>query len=70
MVFPISEFCAVCGITDSGVNYKDIKDTLLDLATPFGFIGIGNETIKGISWIEKPVIDLSNGSVEIMFDAL
>jgi plasmid replication initiation protein len=67
--FKIVEFCKVCGIeTDSGKNYKNVKDTIKTLADRSIWMTMenGKETLLRI--IEKAYIDPESGVIEIRID--
>jgi len=68
--FNVKEFCAVCGINSSGKNYNDIKDAIKALADKsiWVTIDIGKQAI--MRWIDKSIIDINTGTMQIKFDDL
>jgi len=69
--FGIAEFCQVSGIHErSGKNYNDVKDAIKTLVDKSVWVTLedGRQTI--MRWIDKPLIDLEAGTMQIKFDDL
>ena len=67
--FSIIEFCQVCGIDyDNGKNYKNIKDTIKNLADKSVWVTLdtGMETL--IRWINKAWISKQSGLINVLMD--
>jgi len=68
MTFDIIDFCEACGIdTESGKNYKDLKNTILGLSN-HGFWIIGKNEDTTAHWIERATIKKNSGLIEIKLD--
>jgi plasmid replication initiation protein len=69
--FKILDFCKVCGIhIDSGKNYQDIKETVKALSDQSIWIKLDNGKETLFRWIDKPLIDVKEGTMQIKFDDL
>ena len=68
--FVISDFCEICGIEDSGGNYKILKEALSDLLTESArvWIMLPNGLQTPLMWIQKPYIDESSGKLMVTLD--
>lgn len=66
--FSISDFCKVCGITDSGTNYSDLKSVIKDIADKSLWVRLQNGRDTLLRWIEKAQIDEDSGLIEIRLD--
>jgi plasmid replication initiation protein len=67
--FKIIEFCRVCGIeTNSGKNYKNVKDAIKALADKSVWVTLetGSETL--VRWINKAWINRKSGVIKIRLD--
>ena len=68
-IFEIRDFCKICGLeTDSGKNYKDIKQTLKSLRDKSIWITLEDGSETTLSWIDKITINKNNGSIKIKID--
>ena len=57
-IFEIRDFCKICGLeTDSGKNYKDIKQTLKSLRDKSIWITLEDGSETTLSWIDKITIN-------------
>ena len=65
--FIISDFCAICGINDSGKNYRDLKDALSSLLSDSAkvWVPIDDKHITPLTWIDPPVINTETGRVSV-----
>ena len=67
--FSISEFCGICGIdSQSGNNYKNLKDTIQSLADKSMWVMLENGKETLVRWINKAAIDRQDGVIEIRLD--
>lgn len=67
--FSIIEFCKVCGIeTNSGKNYKNVKDAIKALADKSVWIMLDNGTETLIRWINKAWVNKKSGIIKIRLD--
>ena len=67
--FSVLEFCRVCGIeTNSGKNYKNVKDAIKTLADKSVWIMLENGTETLVRWINKAWINKKSGIVKIRLD--
>jgi plasmid replication initiation protein len=69
--FKIKDFCEICGIDyDNGKNYKNLKDTIKNLADKSMWVTLddGRETL--LRWIERPYIEPKSGIIQIKLDNL
>jgi len=69
--FRITEFCKVCGIEyESGKNYKNVRDSIDNLADKKAWILLDNGKTSRVSWINKAWIagNEQNGRLEIRLD--
>lgn len=67
--FSIKEFCELCGIDyDNGGNYAYIKDTLKNIRDNSFYITLEDGYEIPVSWIERPFIRKSSGTVKIKLD--
>lgn len=60
----INEYCAVCGINNSGKNYEDVKNSLKNLADKSVWFDDGKYE-QVVRWIEDPKIEKSDGVIEV-----
>ena len=68
-IFEIRDFCKICGLeTDSGKNYKDIKQTLKSLRDKSIWITLEDGSETTLSWIDKITINKNSGSIKIKID--
>ena len=62
--FEIIDFCKVCGLeTNSGANYKYIKQTLKDLRDKSIWITLESGAETTISWLDKVTLENRSGTV-------
>jgi plasmid replication initiation protein len=61
----IGEFCKICGISDSGSNYKEVQDTISKLKSKVVWVKIGEKEAQSISWIDSAYINY-NPEVNIL----
>lgn len=66
--FVISEFRRVCGISDSGKNYSDLKSAIKGIADKSLWVTMPDGKESLLRWIEKARIDGGAGTVEIRLD--
>ena len=67
--FSISDFCKVCGMDEtSGKNYKNLKDSIKDIADQSVWVDMGDGKETLIRWIEKPYINKQKGTIQIRLD--
>lgn len=67
--FSISEFCKICGMDEtSGKNYKNLKDSIKEIADQSVWVDMGDGKETLIRWIEKPYINKQKGTVQIRLD--
>jgi plasmid replication initiation protein len=55
----IGEFCKICGICDSGNNYKELQDTILKLRNKAVWVKVGEQKAQTLSWIDNAYMDYS-----------
>jgi plasmid replication initiation protein len=68
-IFEIIDFCRVCGLeTNSGANYKYIKQTLKGLRDKSIWINLGEYEETTLAWIDKITINHRSGTVRIKLD--
>ena len=64
--FSISNFCRVCGLTDSGTNYEDLKDQIKKIADKsLWLVSADGKKESLIRWIEEPEIIVNTGTVQL-----
>jgi len=69
--FEIRDFCKVCGLeTNSGANYKHIKNTLKDLRDRSIWITLENGAETTLAWIDKVTMNKQSGAVIIKIDEM
>ncbi len=67
--FQIIEFCRICGIdSNSGKNYKDIKNLLKSLRDKSVWVNTGNGTEVTMAWLSKVTINKNSGLINIKLD--
>lgn len=67
--FGIIEFCEVCGIrTDSGKNYKDLKDALQGLSDKSLWLTLKNGDEYLTRWLQNVRIQHRTGKIAVRFD--
>jgi len=67
--FEIIDFCRVCGLyTDSGANYKYIKQTLKSLRDKSIWITMPDGSETTLAWIDKVTMNKQSGTVIIKID--
>lgn len=66
--FSIPEFCRVCGLTDSGTNYSDLKSAIKDIADKSLWVRLPSGYDSLLRWIEKACIDEKSGQIEVRLD--
>lgn len=67
--FDIIEFCEVCGIrTDSGKNYKDLKDALQGLSDKSLWLTLENGDEYLTRWLQNVRIQYRTGKIAVRFD--
>lgn len=66
--FSIPEFCRVCGLTDSGTNYSDLKAAVKDIADKSLWVRLPSGYDSLLRWIEKARIDEKSGQIEVRLD--
>lgn len=66
--FSIPEFCRVCGLTDSGTNYSDLKAAVKDIADKSLWVRLPSGYDSLLRWIEKARIDEKSGRIEVRLD--
>ena len=66
--FSIPEFCRVCGLTDSGTNYIDLKSAIKDIADKSLWVRLPSGYDSLLRWIEKARIDEKSGQIEVRLD--
>jgi plasmid replication initiation protein len=59
ITFDIGEFCKICGICDSGNNYKEVQDTILKLRNKAVWVKVGEQKAQTLSWIDNAYMDYS-----------
>lgn len=60
----VIEYCAVCGINESGKNYAAVKASLKNLADKSVWFDDG-EYERLVRWIEDPQIEKAGGVIEV-----
>lgn len=69
--FEVREFCKVCGLeTNSGANYKYIKQTLKALRDRSIWITLDNGSETTLAWIDKVTMNKQSGAVIIKIDEM
>ena len=69
--FEIRDFCKVCGLeTNSGANYKYIKQTLKDLRDRSIWVTLENGAETTLAWIDKVTMNKQSGAVIIKIDEM
>lgn len=67
--FRVLEFCKVCGIeTNSGKNYKNVKDTIKALADKSVWLTLETGTETLVRWINKAWVNRRSGVIKIRLD--
>lgn len=66
--FSIAEFCSVCGISDCGKNYNDLKAAIKEIRDKSVWVKMPNGKESLLAWIEKARIDGGSGTVTIRLD--
>lgn len=67
--FSIMEFCTFCGIENkNGKNYKNIKDSIKNLADKSVWITLDNGEETLVRWISKAWINKKSGLIKIRMD--
>ena len=66
--FQIRDFCSVCGISNSGTNYTDLKAAIKKLADKSFWVKTDNGEETLVRWIEKPYIEPHSGTMRIKLD--
>lgn len=67
--FDIADFCRVCAIeTESGKNYKDVKEALKGLSDKSMWITLEDGTENLSRWLHNVQIDGGGGKIRVRFD--
>lgn len=67
--FEIAEFCRVCGFTDAGKNYKDLKEALLDLTNKGFWLKLEDKEVT-VRWVDRAEITPDSGVVGVKMDEM
>ena len=67
---PVTEFCRVVGIDShlGGRDYKQLKDSLLDLINKAVWIDLNDNESLTVSWLEKAYFNKKSGLIRIRLD--
>jgi Protein involved in initiation of plasmid replication len=69
--FEIRDFCKICGLeTNSGANYKYIKQTMKDLRDRSIWVTLENGSETTLAWIDKVTMNKQSGAVIIKIDEM
>ena len=66
--FEVREFMRVCGLTNNGRSYREIKRVLKGLSDKSWEIKLPNGVWTILRWVEKPYIEENSGLVRIRLD--
>lgn len=70
-IFEIRDFCKVCGLdTNSGANYKYIKQTLKNLRDRSIWLTLESGSETTLAWIDKITMNRQSGAVIIKIDEM
>ena len=70
-IFEIRDFCKICGLeTNSGANYKYIKQTLKELRDRSIWVSLDDGSETTLAWIDKVTMNRNSGSVIIKIDGM
>ena len=61
--FSIGEFCKICGICDSGSNYRELENTVKAIADKYSLWVPINGKEKLVRWVESAEIDPCNRTI-------
>ena len=62
--FDIQEYCKMCGINDSGKNYKEVKSSIQELRDKSRWIEF-EEYESLVAWIDRAWIYKGSGTVKV-----
>ena len=69
--FSISNFCRVCGLTDSGTNYEDLKEQIKKIADKsLWLVSTDGKEENLIRWIEEPKIIVNTGTIQLRLNEM